>query len=267
MPDPVAILKDDPENGFLSSFTDGPGGLTAVNAYLVNCADKVRVMAGPVTGLPLRGESFSAGLPSLRCVDRVWEKIGGRPDEEGLHAWSRVICTYREAPGGYFELPVKPGEKMSFLGSELSTQRVRFGLKPDNSMDLEHPVDNGDGADVDVGGKTVTIRYGYTNTQFAALNKAQLMDYETEQVVNNAPVTIPNVNGSSVNISVGAGQLRFRGWRPIGPENGAWNVDYEFSWKKDHMYAAVDLDAHGVGANVRFHKLYKEVSFAGILDT
>lgn len=254
----------DPARGFVYEWTQGASGIVAVQSGRVDCTDAARIFSEVVAGMPLYGDAWSAAFPTLRCVERRFEYIGGVPDAEGLKAWSIVVCTYQQPGVQILRYPLKPGEAISASGGETFTQRTRFPVNDDGSADMSREIDNGDGADVEVGLTALTVRKAITPAQFASFDLAKHISFQRFKPLNSAPVTIPNVNGMGVDWSFAAKQLRFRDFRPVPQEDGTIVIEYDIAAAPDHDISYVDLNSVGTGNNEAFAQVYRVGSFAGL---
>lgn len=261
----VATLMVDPPNGWRFERTLSQTGERGVKCYKVDTHDIERILEEPVSGLPLLGAPWSASRPTLKVVALRPERLGGSGD----YGTSRVVVEYSTGGISIFN-GGSPGEVYSILGSQGVGYTAYFGLNEDDEPDETAPaINQNDGVSVDTSVPEFRIRKFYAASAFATLDWNKLVNYQVDQPLNHAPVTIPrpqHLGGSASGtwFTFAKGQLRYRGFSVVDAGPDAFGVEHVVLAAADHDVRWTARDKNGMAAGTKRARVLPFADFAGL---
>lgn len=243
-------------------------------SYLVN-TDHVE-KALKAAGLPARGDPWSADFPSLTAQDFDWQHLGGAdPTGDGDGGASRVTVRYSEprSAGSFRTAAVNK----AFTEISVSAQTVlrretleRFAMTasgedpdPSRSVDSDVLINGGQGTPVQVGVWTARVTVWRKVDYVFDFNGAVRLS--TPAHLNDAPVRLPPIYGTSTSIVMPRGSVLYLGVDQPSIEQGLLRITHTVQLARHWLYVWMRENTKGEAIPPLIgDRVYEYASFHGL---
>lgn len=236
------FLDDDEQFPFLPQ--DEIRGMRVARYGLIQAADPIKALAHP--SVPGIGEKFAEQMFLFVKTRRVMGKMGGRMGE-GDGPVYKIEVAY-ETPtwsGAGILRATRPGEAWTEIttGNTNLTIYTDVGII-DDPIIRRPPIAGGDGASIEVGTVEGTVKVWYDRAGFGNVDIGRLVNL-AKGCVNRAPLVLPNLMGSGVNLNMAPGQVRYRSFGFLR-EGEFFGIEHRLVLAPDHLIRTVKRDADGM---------------------
>lgn len=262
MPDYTSFqfLDDDEEFPFFPE--DTGRGLRVARYGLLQAADPLKAIMH--SSVPQRGERLREDLFMFVTTRRVVKTMGGRVgDGSGPVYKLEIIYETPTWSGGGLLRPARPGDtwtEWSFGTTALQVYDEVGLLRPEGIV--VPPLAGGDGVSRDVGTIEATVKSWYNLEGFRAENHARMVTL-SQGWVNQDPLVLPNLIGSGVNLTMGAGQVRYVSAEYIR-EGEFYGIAHHVKLAIDHKVRIGEKDENGLLGPLVPKQIYAPIDMSGL---
>lgn len=243
-------------------------------SYSVNTSIAEKALTAP--GLPPRGSPWSADFPTLLAEDFDWELLGGHDTTgDGGGGFSKVTVRYAEPRGGgSFRLPVL-NKAFTEISSSAQTVLRREPFERAAVADNGEDVDTSVSPDTDAlinGGQGTPVQVGVWTARVTvwkaidfAFDFRRSVDLSTPAHVNDGPVRLPPIYGTSTSLLMQAGTLLYLGVDQPRIEGGLLQITHTMQMARHWWYFWMRENAKGEAFPPAIaDRVYPYASFHGL---
>lgn len=257
MATPTLTLVIDPKE-FPFRVTHGAKGTTIERWGWVDTLDAA--MALKAAGMPVRGDPYNAiEFPGVLFVGPEIESTGGVPRGDGVGGVSKVKLVWQTPSFGSLQ-PRIPGDSYTELQIQTSTQLVNYGISGDFWENT--PINNGDGVQVE-SGEAIAVVHAFFREESAILNIPRYLSLIKPNTLNDAPLLLPKLLGTSIRQNMDIGQARYRAFA-ISSQDGIIEVTHTFVLAPDHVYRWGIKEVTGQRAEIGWSDVYYLADHSGL---
>lgn len=231
------------------------------------------ILAG---GLPKIGEPWNEQDPELKacvCVEvGTPRRLGGRDSDQdggdagGRVGWMAVPCTYA-TPNPTTFVVAERGKSYTEFDNGEDTDTVYKELERVELLGVPlvqgAPINNGDGAQRSKSRLSARITSWYDMNY--ALPISLFVTLSNPSCVNDAPIELPRIFGTNRPLPFTRGQVLYKGWDEIGPDQGLLKVVQRVELAADWHVRWVPEDSQGNARNGRVtSRIYEYANFTGL---
>lgn len=243
--------------------SEGIDGRKGVQYYRVNTSDENRALSA--NGLPQPYSSWSNDTVyvTMLCIRRAYIYVHGTDDTvTGVNGWGLVRCEFDSGASTY-PLPIQ-GSSYTRILSRITSHRLMFDIRHVDTAGFDRPIDNGNGAQREVGGLVAQIITFPTANEINSIINI-VVQLQSEQAINQGQIVTPRVIGTTYHYPIDDGGATYNDFE-IGYEAGLVRITHSLIISdRAGIYEWYPRDAVGkaTGETVR-SQLNKKLSFQGI---